>query len=60
MSVKAIEMVRKIRDKHYKETKGFSFHDQSRFIKEKSNALRKELKKSQRSKADTINAAAPK
>ncbi|NWG03144.1 MAG: hypothetical protein HXY44_09850 [Syntrophaceae bacterium] len=33
MAVKAIEMVRKIRDKHYEETKNLSAEEQIKFIK---------------------------
>lgn len=48
MAVKAVEMVRKIRDKRYEATKGLSFPEQLKFIKEKSNRLHKELKRPQR------------
>lgn len=41
MSVKAIEMVRKIRDRHYDETKNMSFEAQMRYVKEKSKCLSK-------------------
>ncbi len=54
MPVKAVEMVRKIRDKHYEETKGLSFSEQIKFIKEKSKKLRKGLKRYQRSTTDDI------
>jgi hypothetical protein len=47
MSVKTIKMVRKIRDKHFKETRGLSLHEQIRFIREKSDALRKAIKKNE-------------
>ena len=43
MSVKAIEMVRKIRDKHYEETKNLSPKEQIRYVKEKSKRLSEEL-----------------
>jgi hypothetical protein len=43
MAVKAVEMVRKIRDRHYEETKDFSTEEQIRFIKEKSMQLQKGL-----------------
>ena len=43
MAVKAVEMVREIRDRHYEETKDFSTEDQIRFIKEKSMQLQKGL-----------------
>jgi len=45
MAVKAVEMVRKIRDKHYEETKGLSFSEKIKFINEKSKRLRKGLKR---------------
>ncbi len=54
MAVKAVELIRKIRDKHYKETKGLSAEEQIKFIKGKSNDLQKRLKMSQRSTADNI------
>lgn len=44
MVVKAIEMVRKIRDKHYEETKTLSVKEQIKFIKQKSEKLQKKLK----------------
>lgn len=43
MSVKAIEMVRKIRDKHFEETKKLPIESQLRYIKEKSKYLSEEL-----------------
>ena len=46
-SVKAVEMVRKIRDQHYGETKGFSVAEQIKFVKQKSEELRKKLKRCQ-------------
>lgn len=52
MAVKAVEMVRKIRDKHYEKTKGLSVMEQIKFIKGKSKDLQKRLKKSQSSTAD--------
>ena len=54
MAVKAVETVRKIRDKHYEETKGLSLSEQIKFIKEKSKRLRKGLKRHQRSATDNI------
>jgi hypothetical protein len=51
MAVKAVEMVRKIRDKHFDETKGLSVEEQIKFIKRKSKKLQKGLKISQRSSA---------
>lgn len=44
MVIKAVGMVRKIRDKHYEETKGLSVDEQIKFIKKKSEKLQKELK----------------
>ncbi len=58
MAVKAVEIVRKIRDKHYEETKGLSLSEQTKFIKEKSKRLRKGLKKGQRSTTDNIGTGA--
>lgn len=52
MAVKSVDMVRKIRDKHYEETKGLSVTEQIKFIKGKSKDLQKRLKRSQRSTAD--------
>lgn len=53
MAVKSVDMVRKIRNKHYEETKGLSVAEQIRFIKGKSKNLQKKLKKNQRSTTDT-------
>ncbi len=44
MSLKTVEMVRKIRDKHYEETKGLSIAEQITFVKKKSGKLQKEFK----------------
>ena len=52
MAVKSVNMVRKIRDKHYEETKGLSVEEQIKFIKAKSKELQKRFKRSQRSTAD--------
>jgi hypothetical protein len=52
MAIKAVEVVRKIRDKHVEETKGLSLEDQIEFIKMKSAELQKRVKKSRRSTAD--------
>lgn len=52
MAVKAVEMVRKIRDKHYEEIKGVSVEEQIEFVKKKSGELKKKLNSSQRSTAD--------
>ncbi len=43
MPVKAIEMVREIRDKIYAETKDFSPEEYIRYSNEKAKKLRKEL-----------------
>jgi hypothetical protein len=52
MAVKAVEIVRKIRDKHYKQTKGLSIEEQIKIIKKKSEELQKSLKKVQHSTAE--------
>ena len=52
MVVKAVEMVRKIRDKQFEETKGISVEEQIEFIRKKSEELQKRFKRSQRSTAD--------
>ncbi len=49
MAVKSVEMVRKIRNKHYEETKGLSIEEQIKFIRKKSKDLQKSLKRSRRS-----------
>lgn len=49
MAVKAVEMVRKIRDKHYGETKDLSVAEQIRVVKEMSGKLKKQLKAGERS-----------
>lgn len=36
MAVKAVEIIRNIRDKYYEETKSFSVEEQIRFIRGKS------------------------
>ena len=47
MAVKAIEMVRKIRDKHYKETKDLSVREQIKFVRGKAKRLQGTLMKKQ-------------
>jgi deoxyadenosine/deoxycytidine kinase len=47
MAVKTIEMVRKIRDKHYEETKNLSVEEQIKFIREKAKKLQGALKAKQ-------------
>ncbi|HKZ41981.1 MAG TPA: hypothetical protein VJ044_13535 [Candidatus Hodarchaeales archaeon] len=49
MAVKAIEMVRKIRDKHYEETKDLLVEEQIKFVKEKARRLQGTLVEKQRS-----------
>lgn len=44
MAVKAVAMVRKIRDKHYEQTKTLSVEDQIKFIRDKSLKLQEKLK----------------
>jgi hypothetical protein len=52
MVVKAVEIVRKIRDKHYEHTKDLSLEEQIKIIKRKSEELQKGLKRIQGSTAD--------
>lgn len=47
MAVRAIEMVRKIRDKHYEETKNLSVEEQIKFIRKKAKRLQGTLKAKQ-------------
>ena len=44
MVLKAVEMVRKIRDKQYEETKNLSIEDQISYIKKKATEFRKKVK----------------
>lgn len=44
MAVKTVEMVRKIRDKRYEETKDLPVEEQIKAVKKKSKKLREELK----------------
>ncbi len=44
MSVKAVELVRKIRDQYYEETKGLSVAEQIKFVRRKSENLQRKLK----------------
>lgn len=48
MAVKAVEMTRKIRDRHYEETKGLSVEEQIKAVRKKSEKLRGKLNKYQR------------
>lgn len=50
--IKAVELVRKIRDKHYEETKGLSVEEQIKFIRKKSGDLQKRFKGNRCSFAD--------
>ena len=43
MAVKVIEMVRKIRDKHYEETKNLSVEEQIKFVRGKAKRLQRTL-----------------
>ena len=52
MPVKAVEMVRKIRNQHYEETKGLSVAEQIKFVRKKSEKLQRKLKP-KRSMPDT-------
>lgn len=52
MVVKAVEMVRKIRDKHYRQTKDLSLEEQIKIITRKSEELQKGLKRIRSSAAD--------
>ena len=52
MAIKAIEMVRKIRDKHYEETKDLSVEEQIKFVRDKANKLQGTLAEKQSS---TVN-----
>ncbi len=44
MAVRAVAMVRKIRDKNYEQTKSLSVEDQISFIRDKSRKLQERLK----------------
>jgi hypothetical protein len=52
MAVKAVEMVRKIRDQHYKQTKDLAVEEQIKIIKKKSEELQKRLKAIKRPTVD--------
>lgn len=52
MAVKAVEMVRKIRDRHYEKTKNLSIEEQVKFIKEKSVQLQRLLQRDEHSTTD--------
>jgi len=55
MSVKAVNFVRKIRDRHYKQTKSMSAEEQIRFINEKAARLENSIKKRERSIANSAS-----
>ena len=57
MAVKAIEMVRKIRDKHYEETKDLSVEEQIKFVREKAERLQGTLMEK---RSSTVNERARK
>jgi len=50
MAVRAVEMVRKIRDKHGEESKDLSIGAQIKFVKDKARKLQGTLMKKDRSK----------
>ena len=54
MVVKAVEVVRKIRDKQFEETKGLTVEKQIEFIRKKSEELQKRFKRSRRSIAGKV------
>lgn len=54
MAVKSVEMVRKIRDKHYEETKELTAEEQIKFIKNKSKNLQRKLKMRQLTITDNM------
>lgn len=54
MAIKAVEMVRKIRDKHYEDMKGLSVAEEIQYIKEKSRKLKEQLKKRTHSTTNKI------
>jgi len=45
MVVKAVDMIRRIRDKHYEETKDLPIEKQIELVEEKSKKLQEELKR---------------
>ncbi len=54
MPVKAVEMVRKIRDKHYAETKDLSAGEQLEYIRRKAERLSRDFQGSQHSAAGKV------
>lgn len=51
MSENAVEMVRKTKNQHYEETKGFSVAEQIKFVKKKADELQR--KQTTSSNSDT-------
>ena len=54
MPVKAVEMARKIRDKHYAETKGLSIEEELEYIRRKAEKLSRDFQGSRHSTADKV------
>ena len=54
MSVRAVEMVRNIRDKHYEETKDLSTEEQLEYIQRKAGKLSRDFQCSQHSTAGKV------
>ena len=54
MPVKAVEMVRNIRDKHYAETKDLSSEEQLEYIRRKAEKLSRGFQSSQHSTVDRV------
>ena len=54
MAVKTVEMVRRIRDQHYKDSRDLPVEGQIRYVKEKSEQLLNSLKSRQRSTVDNM------
>lgn len=48
MAFKAVEMVRRIRNRHFEQTKGLTPQQQIRFIKKKAERLQRSLKDRER------------
>jgi len=47
MAIKAVDLTRKIRDKHYEQTKNLSIDEQIFFFNEKARRLQERLKDSE-------------
>ena len=54
MSVKAVEMVRNIRDKHYAKTKDLSREEQMEYVRRKAEKLSRDFQRSQHSTAGKV------